>query len=499
MRQTALLFIFILCTACGTQPAIPASAPTQSSAPTNITTTTDLPAPTVTSSPAPTDTPAPTPTSPPPPRWFWAVTDNEILAFNANGEVNSVLDFSGIQLSNNDNPPIRISDERAVLFLGNNNNPKAFVLTSDSAIPINMPNVRAPIPQNGWTVEAQHDPYIIFMPTGTVTAPAILINGGTGEASLLAANVFGPTEISYLIHFSADGKSVRYATGEGPVKVYNRDLQTGSSTVILESGTSVLTNATGELWYDIRNNTVITADGAAITLTNTDGNIRNILLNDGWILAAPRDCDADCPLQVYSATRTELPLNYTLPMKLTKQVVVVSFGKLLARDRLIVGVFDYGSNAYHSTLWLLSPDGKSKILGAGVGLSLNDFPGLSPDGRYLLVTEANDPSAYTLYDLTTDQAIFSQTTGSPDLFLDVAYFAEGALILEQTAVNHLWVYNFAAGSAYEITAPSDYEYCTTLSPDGKPICIAEDGVAMYDPISENRTLLINEPVSNLSN
>lgn len=498
MRQTALLIIFILCTACGTQPAVPASAPTQRSVPTDITTT-DLPAPTVTSSPAPTDTPAPTPTSPPPPRWFWAVTDNEILAFNANGEVNSVLDFSGIQLSNNDNPPIRISDERAVLFLGNNNNPKAFVLTSDSAIPIDMPNVRAPFPQNGWTVEAQHDPYIIFMPTGTVTAPAILINGETGEASLLAANVFGPTEISYLVRFSADGKSVRYAAGEDPVKVYNRDLQTDSSTIIFEAGTFILTNDTGDHWYDLRKNTVTTAEGVSIPLKNTDDNIRNILLDDGRILAAPRDCDADCPLEVYSPTGTELPLNYTLPMKLSKQVVVIRFVKLLIQDRLIVGVLDYGSSDFRSKLWLLSPDGKSKILGADVGLSINDFPGLSPDGRYLMVTEADDPSAYTLYDLTTDQAIFSQTTGSPDLFLDVAYFAEGALILEQTAVNHLWVYNFAAGSAYEITAPSDYEYCTTLSPDGKPICIAEDGVAMYDPISENRTLLINEPVRNLSN
>lgn len=104
-----------------------------------------------------------------------------------------------------------------------------------------------------------------------------------------------------------------------------------------------------------------------------------------------------------------------------------------------------------------------------------------------------------LYDLITDQAVFSQTTGTPDLIIDVTYFAEGALIPEGTTANHYRIFNFATGAAYEITAPTDSEYCTALTPDGSPICIAEDGAAMYDLISGNRTLLITEPVTNLSN
>lgn len=210
-------------------------------------------------------------------------------------------------------------------------------------MPIDLPKVRVPIPQNGWTLAAQHDPYLVFVPNGTVTTPAVLINGETGEASLLAANVFGPTEISYFVRFSADGKFVRYATGEGPVKIHNLDLETGTDVILFESGTSLVTNETGELWYDVAKGVGVTADGASIALTDTDGNTRHLLLNGNWILAAPRDCDSACPLQVYPAVGAEAPLNYTLPLKLTQQMVVVSFGKLFDQDRLVVGVFDYGS------------------------------------------------------------------------------------------------------------------------------------------------------------
>jgi len=497
MRPIFFLCFIILLTACSAQPVV-LSTQTPDSALPAVSTAMNVPA-TNTFTPVSTETAAPTSTPLPPPRWFWAITKDKILAFNANGQVNTIFDTTGIQQTSNDNPPIRVSDERAVAFFANNDNPKAFVLTSNSALPIDLPKVHAPIPQNGWSVEAQHNPYIVLVPNGTVTTPALLINGETGKASLIATDVFGPTEISYLIYFSPDGQSLRFATGEDPVKIHNRNLQTNADKILFESGSSLAADSSGELWYDYANGAGVTADGAPITFTDADGNTRHLLLNQGWILAVPRDCDSDCPLQAAPATGSDSPLNFVLPIKLVQQVVSVNFGQLLDQNRLLIAVTDNGSTDYNPTLWLLSPDGKSNLLGRSIGIQYQGRSSVSADGRYILVTSADDPSTYKLYDLTTDQVIFSKTSGTPDILLDVTYFTEAALILQADTTNHYWVYNFAAKSAFTIDTTSDNEYCTALTPDGKPICMADDGMAMYDPITGNRTLLIEEPGSNLSN
>jgi hypothetical protein len=104
VRQTFvyLFIISILLTACGAQAATP-----QGSTPQVIPTATNLPVQVATVTPAinPTPTVTSTPTAPPATRWFWAIGKNEILAFNAAGQVNSVLNITGIKQNGNDTPP----------------------------------------------------------------------------------------------------------------------------------------------------------------------------------------------------------------------------------------------------------------------------------------------------------------------------------------------------------------------------------------------------------
>jgi hypothetical protein len=104
-----------------------------------------------------------------------------------------------------------------------------------------------------------------------------------------------------------------------------------------------------------------------------------------------------------------------------------------------------------------------------------------------------------LYDLTSDQALFSASTGIPDAYLTITYFNEGAIILGQDTANHHWIYDFATASGVEVPSPGGDDYCTALTPDGRLICMTGAGVEMVDPLSRDRTPLLQEPVSNLSN
>jgi hypothetical protein len=316
----------------------------------------------------------------------------------------------------------------------------------------------------------------------------------------VATDVYGPTESNYFLHFSADGGSLRFATGDGPVKVHDLNLQTGDETILFESSRSLVADPSGEVWYDAAKGAGITADGRPVSDLKTDENTSHLVLDGGWILAVQRDCDSPCPLQLYRPTDRATVFNYSLPVQLTSELTTVKFAKPLTQSRLLVGVTDNNLADYYPSLWLLSPDGKSERLGKRVDASqAHTVPGLSADGRYLLTYSPDDASAFTLYDLTTDQALFSTSTGIPDVYLNSTYFPEGVIIYAQDTATHQWSYNFSTASGYEVPSPGGDEYCTALTPDGRLICMTGTGVEMYDPVSGDRTALIQEPVSNLSN
>ncbi|MGD0752333.1 MAG: hypothetical protein ABSA23_13120 [Anaerolineales bacterium] len=500
---TSLFIITILLTACGAS----ASAPVATSQPSTqaFTATTvladTLPAATPT---AATPTEAPTPTPIPSPRWFWAIPDgkDEILAFNAAGQVNTVLALTGIKHDENDISPIRVSDDQAIVFFANNNNPKAFLLTSVSATPIKLPGVQVPIPGNGWEIVVQHGASIVVAPFGTVTTPAILINGGTGQATLVATNVLGPTETEYLVRFSADGQSLRYAAGDGPVEVHNRDLQSGNDTIFFQTSMHIGTNDFGEIWYDGEQGMSRTADGQLVTLKNTQDTMI-ILLDNSWILATKYECAAPCALQAYPSAGNAAAFNYSLPVKLTSASVAINGVQTLDQNRLLVSVLDANAADQLPDLWLLTPDGKSELLGKG--LSLNRFtpyyriPGLFDDSRYILLYPEDGTPAFSIYDLAAGKVLFSKTLDKPYAYSEVLYSADGIIVDEQGDTTHNWVYPLTTGLAAEVGSPGGAGYCNAMTTDGKPICMTDSNGVVYDPASGDTTPLIQEPVLQLSN
>ncbi len=509
-RSVTLLFmITTLLTACGA-PATAPAAISGTSTPGSIAaqpSTQTLAAATAPAGPlmAATATEAPTPAPASSPRWFWAISDgkNEILAFNAAGQVNSMLDLTGIQHEGFE-PLIRVGDDRAVAFFANNGKPRAFLLTSDSATPIQLPSVQVPIPGNGWEIVAQHGAYIVMAPVGTATAPAILINGETGQASLVGANVFGPTEFQYFVRFSADGQSLRYATGGGPVEVHNRDLQSGKDTVFLRSSRYLAADGFGEIWYDRAQSTGRSADGQPVTLRNAnDKTITPLLLDNSWILATKFDCAAPCALQAYPSAGNAAAFNYSLPVKLIPLLVMITAVQPMDQNRLLVSV--QGGDAANSlpALWLLTPDGKSELLGKGLSLNSSTpyyrLPGLSDGNRYILLYPADGTPGFSIYDLTAGKALFSETLDKPYAFLDVMYFAEGILVEEQGDTTHHWVYKLATGLTAEVNPPAGAGTCTAMAPDGWPVCMTDSNVAAYDPGTGQATPLVQEPVASLSN
>jgi hypothetical protein len=505
MRQAlaAIFIISILLTACGTPAAIP-----QSSAATPVTGQPGSQAPAVATAPAETliaATAIEAPTPVPSPRWFWAIPDgkNEILAFNAAGQVNSVLDITGIERNGNDSSPIRVSDDRAIVFFANHDKPKAFLLTSDSATPIALPNVHTPNPGNGWNIQAQSGSSFVFASGGQVTVPAILINGATGQASLVADDLYGPTETYYFVRFSADGQSLRFATGAGPVEVHNRDLQNGKDTVFFRSSSHLGTDAFGEIWIDGANGKGGTAEGKPVTLKNMDSGTSQFLLDNGWILDAKPDCATPCPFQAYPLIGDAAALNYSLPVKLSDPLVYINGLQPLDQDQMLVNVWDRSAADSLPALWLLAPDGKSELLGMGLDLNRSTPPyrlaGLSDDNRYILLYPADGTPAFSIYDLAAGKALFSETLEKPYAFLEVTYFAEGVIVEEQGDTTHHWIYNYATGLAAEVQPPAGAGYCTAITPDSRPVCMTNSNVVVYDPQTGLATPLVPEPVVSLSN
>jgi hypothetical protein len=507
MRSIPVLLLGVLLVACGVPAAGSAGTPLNPTAPLAPTATgaTSVPAHATAATPAFTATPTMTftPTALPDPRWYWAapVGKNEILAFNAAGQANSILDLTGINQEGNDSPPIRLSEDLAFILFNNAGHPKAFLLRSDSATPIQLPDVYVAVPSNGWHIHTENYPYIVTEAIYGATVPTIMINVENGQASLVAQNAFVGNDYStYFIRLSEDGKSLRYATGDGPVEIHNRDLQSGKDTVFFETSSYVATDAFGDIWYDVRQDRGKTADGQTVMMMDTDGNTRFILLDHNLILSAKRTCTQPCPLQVSPAFGDAAALNFSLPVDLSAYVVGLSYGKLLDQNRLLVSIYDNNPGADQTpALWLLTPTGQSELLGKGASSSGYRSSSMSADGRYLLVYPPDDSPVFLVYDLQTGKVLFSGTTDEPLAYLEVYYFAEGVTVLPYSdTANLLWVYNFTTGLTSRVDLLDENEYCTAMTVNGKLICSTTGGVVVLDPATAESTPLLQGPVNSLS-
>ena len=328
-----------------------------------------------------------------------------------------------------------------------------------------------------------------------------MINVESGQASLLAQNVFVGNDYStYFIRLSEDGKSLRYATGDGPVEIHNRDLQSGKDTIFFETSSYVVTDAFGDIWYDVRQDRGQTADGQAVMMKDTDGNTRFILLDHNWILSAKRTCTQPCPLQVYPAFGDAAALNFSLPVDLSAYVVGLSYGKLLDRNRLLVSIYDNNPGADQAPpIWLLTPTGQGELIGKGAFSSGYRSSSMSADDRYLLVYPPDDLPSFLVYDLKTGKVLFSETTDGPQAYLEVHYFKEGITVLNISDVaTQLWVYNFTTGLTFQVKLLDENEYCTAMTVDGKLLCSTTGGVVVLDPATAESTPLLQEPVNSLS-
>lgn len=393
------------------------------------------------------------------------------------------------------------------MFFDNNGSPKAFLLTSDSAAQIKLPAIQVPFPGNPWNIHMDSYPYIVIEAEYGAIVPAILINGENGQASLIATNVFvGYSYSEYYVRLSADGRSLRYAAGEEPVAIYNRDLQSGKDTLILQSSGYISTDAFGEAWYDSRQGIVQLADGQAGSLATSDANTRHLLLDNGWMLDSQRTCKQPCPLKVYPVVGSAIALNYSLPVNLDTgqagsdaRLVFVNYGKILEDKRLLVAVYDQNDNNSLREFWLLAPDGTGTLVGNGRLFSGKLAGGSSPGGPYVLIYPTDAKSEFRLFDTATEKVLFSEATGTTDVFIDMLFFPEGVIIQELDDTAHDWVYHFATGLATPLQSLGENTSCMAITPDGRPVCVKDDSVRVYDPVSGDNTELIQGPVTRLSN
>ncbi len=429
------------------------------------------------------------------------------MAFNAQGQVQPVLDISSIALDSNAFL-LRMGEDRAIAFFANNDRPKAFLLTADAAATIGLPSVTPPVPGNGWEVLAEHEPYVVIGQPGDATTPAILINGQNGQARQLAPDVFGPSVSDYFVRFSADGRWLRFVTakalGEGAIEVHDLDLQTGREAAVFQMGSYIRTDAYGDVWVDTAAETAWTANGQRAKLRKTGNNMDHWAIANQWILDSSQDCDQPCALQAYPATGATPGATYSLPVKLKTGSVEIWGAEMPSPDHLVVLLSDTQGSSTLGNLWLLTPDGQSRQMGKGMLMPLGQspsgwLPGSSPDGRYILVYPADDKAAFAIYDLVKGTELFSEAVDKPQAFLEATYLHEGLIVREQGDTVRQWLYAYAGNSATEVQPPQGQGECTAMTPDGKPVCITEDGVSAYDPSTGHGNRLVQEPVTDVSN
>ena len=540
-RIISLLFAMVIFLSACASPAVPTSAPieqvesTSTSQPVEV-----LPAEntaTATLIPEPTTTPTPVPPSP---HWYWAMDPDtaKVIAVNQFGERREigVLDQADDLHTESES----LDDERALLFLDNEDTLRVYLLTLDGIQKIKLPSepfyFNTEFSQVSRAVVAVHDDYAVFtyVTTGAYqsqtagaadTGPVFLVDLKSLTANLIDKDANrNPLDANRAwFHASKDGRYLRYLNGIADaekIEIRELDLVTGAArTIHTNQGPPVRIHASpeGDLWYPDSANLILDLNGNQMDFADEAQMFTP--LKDGKGLVYYWNCVDHCEIEVITPFGNDAALTYNLPWTIESSTSYVSVRQLLPDQNLLFAGLPYVmlSNTPAAVeiypdlteedipLFRLTPDGQARLVGTYVE---GDFTSnVSADGQFILM-KSTDKTSFFIYDAVADRPLFSMPidTELEDSLPDVRFLDNGILVNLSAAVPgtkhsvyhyfyHVYYYKTSTALNWE-DVNAEINTCPDLLEDGTLVCwfyrtdSSNFDLVRFDPATGTKTVLL---------
>jgi hypothetical protein len=542
-RLVSLLFSMVILVSACASPAVTTSAPTGKVMPSSTSpsaentataTTTTIPEPTLTSTPVPST-----------PHWYWGVDPDtmQVIAANQFGDRKEIGKLDHAVYPNI--VSVSLDDERALLFLDDNNILRVYLLTLDGVQKIKLPS--EPVYFNtdfsyfSRTVVAVHNDYAVFtyittdtsqsMTVGAVaTGPVFLVDLKSLTAKLIdTKGNRDPLDANHAwFRASKDGRYLRYINGNPDVdkmEIREVDLVTGEvRTIYTTEGapTRLYPSPEGDLWYLRDANIILDVNGNKTAFT--DHAQMASPLKDGEVLVYPWSCVDNCAIKIFAPFGSAATLTYNLPWKIDGATSYVKVRQLLPDQSLLFAVLPYinFSNipAIVETnpdlakedipLFRLTPEGKSRLVGIYVEGDLTS--NVSPNGQFFLM-QPTDKSSFFMYDAVVDRPLFSMpiNTELEAPLANIKFFDNGILVKMSAAVpgtkNSVFRYFYYEYHYQSSTTQAwedvnlEFDTCIDILDDGALVCwvAGTDGtnnenLIRFDPATGAKTILLENTI-----
>ncbi len=424
---------------------------------------------------------------------------------------------------------ISLDDQRALLFLDNDDTLRVYLLTPDGMQKIKLPSepfyFNTEFAQTSRAIIAVYEDHVLF---SYVTASASNIMPDTGpillmDLTALTAQLIDKTvsrdaysDNRYWIHASPDGRYLRYMSGdERKTDIRELDMVTGEArTLFTTSGSSYSIRASpqGDLWYLRADKKILDLDGNQSDFMDESQTVRP--MQDGNVAVYPRECVDDCEIKVFAPFGNTTELAYNFPWVIESASIYNNLDQVLPDQSLLVAgrpsaflskapaaAADYpGLLGEDSPLFRLTPDGQARLVGIYMGYA-------SEDGRYILL-RSSDQTKFFIYDAVTDRPLFDIPidTQLEDYYVMSARFFDTGILVnlsasvagEQNDYRFFYsahVYDTSTSIAWE-DVNAEINSCSDLLEDGNLVCwfYRTDGtnfdLVRFDPVAGTRTVLM---------
>ena len=488
-------------------------------------------------------TPEPTTTStpvPPSPRWYWAMDPDtkKVIAVNQFGERREIEapdqadDLRTIVSS--------LDDERALLFLDNDDSLRIYLLTPDGMQKIKLPYepyyFNTEFSQFSRAVVAVHDDFAVFtyatigaeqsQTVGAVdTGPVFLMDLKSLTATLIdKEGNRDPFNVNRSwFRTSKDGRYLRYINGIADLdkmEIRELDLVTGKArTIHTTQGPPVRIHASpeGDLWYPDSANLILDLNGNQMDFADEAQMFTP--LKDGKGLMYYWNCVDNCEMKVFAPFGNDAALTYNLPWSIDGTTSYVKVRQLLPDQSLLFAGMPFATLSNTPTLvedypdlteidvplFRLTPDGQARLVGIYIE---GDFTSnVSPNGQFILM-EPTDKTSLFIYDAVADRPLFDMPI-NPDLedaLVTIKFFDNGILAessasepgTKHSVYHHFYyLYDFKTSTvlAWE-DVNAEINGCPDLLEDGTLICwfyrtdTSNSDLVRYDPATGTKTVLL---------
>ncbi|NOT06030.1 MAG: hypothetical protein HOP27_15665 [Anaerolineales bacterium] len=531
LLSTLVIFIFACASPAVSTPTVQVES-TSTSQPVESTATSAS-----TFTPEPTITPTPVPPSL---HWYWGVDSDtlKVIAVNQLGDRKEIGELS--QADYLHARATSLDDERALLFLDNDDTLRVYLLTPDGMQKIKLPSepvyFDTELSQFSRAVVAVHADSAVFtyttmdssqsMSMGAVdTGPIFLVDLKSLTAALIDNEVsLDPYDANRTwFRTSQDGRYLRYLNGNADaekIEIRELDLVTGAArTINTNQGppTRVHASPEGDLWYPDSANLILDLNGNQMDFADEAQMFTP--LKDGKGLVYDWDCVDNCELNVITPFGNDAALTYNLPWTIEGSTSYVNVRQVLPDQSLLFAGMSYSAlsnipaivetypemTQLDIPLFRLTPDGQTRLVGFYIE---GDFTSnVSPNGQFILM-KPTDKTSFFIYDAVADRPLFDMPI-NPDLedpLVTIKFFDNGMLADSSASEpgtknnvyhNFYYLYDFKTSTALNWEdVNAEINTCPDLLEDGTLVCwfYRTDGdnfdLVRFDPASGTKTTLL---------